>query len=109
MKIRPTFTESRLARRIVLLFVLCALLPVTVLAVISFYEVTSQLRQASQKRLAQATKNHGMLIVEHLEMLDSDLQVIANQIEDGRAITVTHVSQEHLNGLAVFGPDGRWL
>lgn len=99
MKLPATFLRSKVARRIVLLFVSCALLPVTVLAVVSFYEVSSQLREESQKRLTQASRSQGMAIYEHLEVLDSDLQVLSNQATE-------HIPQGHIKGLALFGSDG---
>jgi hypothetical protein len=50
-----TFT-SKVARRAFVLFVGCALLPVSVLAVISFRQVTAELHQQSERRLRQASK-----------------------------------------------------
>ncbi len=59
MNVRNTFLHSKVARRIVLLFISCALLPVTLLAILSYYEVSSQLREQSQKELTQASKRQG--------------------------------------------------
>jgi len=106
MKLPATFFRSKVARRIVLLFVSCALLPVTVLAILSFYEVSSQLRAESQTRLMQSSRSQGMAIYEHLEMLDSDLQVLSSQVQEGQPLATGHVPQGHLKGLALFGADG---
>jgi putative nucleotidyltransferase with HDIG domain len=70
MKIDWTFLRSRVARRIFTLFVLCALLPITALAVLSFNQVAKQLNQQSERRLRQATKAVGMSILERLTVLE---------------------------------------
>lgn len=74
-----TFLRSKVARRIFLLFVLCAMLPIGVLSVLSFREVSAQLRQMSQRRLMQATKAAGMSIAERLDFCEADLRQIAAQ------------------------------
>jgi len=79
-KIRATFFRSKVAQRIVVLFVSCALLPVTILAAVSFYEVSSQLHEDTERQLMRASKNHAMAIYERLELLDSDLQLLAAQL-----------------------------
>ena len=56
MKIDKTFLRSKVGRRIFLLFISCALLPITVLALLSFRHVTTQLNKQSQERLEQAAK-----------------------------------------------------
>ena len=53
MKVDRTFLRSKVARRIFLLFITCALLPVTILAILSFQHVTRQLREQSEERLFQ--------------------------------------------------------
>ncbi len=79
MKIDMTFLRSKVARRIFTLFVLCALLPIAVLAILSFRQVTKQLDQQSRIRLRQATKATGMALFERLLFLEGEmLQVAAN-------------------------------
>ena len=56
MKTSDKFLRSKVAHRVVLLFISCALLPVTILAVVSYFEVSQQLRELSQKELSQATR-----------------------------------------------------
>ena len=51
MKLDMTFLRSKVARRVFLLFVVCAMLPIFVLALISFRQVTEQLREQSRKQL----------------------------------------------------------
>jgi len=105
-KIRPTFLRSKVAQRIVVLFVSCALLPVTILAAVSFYEVSSQLHEDSQRQLMRAGKNQAMTIYERLELLDSDLQLLTAQLGEHRTPSANKVLYERFESVAVFGPDG---
>ncbi len=106
MNIANTFRHSKVARRIVLLFVSCALLPVTILAVISYFEVSAQLRQQSQKELAQASKRQGMAVYERLELLDSDLEVLSTRMQEQQALRKDPLLQGHFRGLALFSSNG---
>lgn len=76
MKISSTFLRSKVARRIFLLFVLCALFPIAILAIFSIREVTEQLTRESEARLLQATRAEGMSIYERLTLLEAELKVI---------------------------------
>ncbi|HSD52436.1 MAG TPA: HD domain-containing phosphohydrolase [Candidatus Methylomirabilis sp.] len=79
MKVDVTFLRSKVARRIFTLFVLCALLPIAILAILSFRQVTKQLDEQSRIRLRQATKATGMALFERLLFLEGEmLQVAAN-------------------------------
>jgi putative nucleotidyltransferase with HDIG domain len=105
-KIRTTFFRSKVAQRIVILFVSCALLPVTILTVVSFYEVSSQLREDNARQLMRASKNQAMAIYERIELLDSDLQLLTAQVSDRRTPAISKVLQDRFDSVTVFGPDG---
>lgn len=78
-RIRVDLLRSKVARRVFLLFILCALLPLGAMALFSFLQVRAELNTLSVRRLQQASKSAGMAVVERLSFLDSDLrQVIAN-------------------------------
>ena len=57
---------SRVARRTFVLFVTCALLPVSVLAILAFRQVTSELHEQSQRQLQQASKAVAMNLLQRL-------------------------------------------
>lgn len=80
MKFGFTFLNKKFARRILMLFVICALIPIAGLAFISFNQVTHQLKEQSQKRLHQASKAIGMEIFEHLSFLDLEMKGLAKNI-----------------------------
>jgi putative nucleotidyltransferase with HDIG domain len=73
---RNTFLRSRVARRIFLLFVSCALLPIAILAVVSFYQVSAQLHRESDEQLAQINKSVAMAIYQRLQMASAEMQVL---------------------------------
>jgi putative nucleotidyltransferase with HDIG domain len=102
MKIPATFLRSKVAHRIVLLFFACALLPVTLLMIVSFHEVASQLRQESQKRLTQASRGQGMEIFERLTMIESSLLVLSSESQqpDLKAL------EPRFQGLSAFTVNG---
>jgi putative nucleotidyltransferase with HDIG domain len=77
MKIDTTFLRSKVARRIFLQFILCALLPFGVLAVFSMREVTQQLTKESEARLLQSTRAQGMSVYERLTLLEAEMKLIA--------------------------------
>lgn len=74
MKKSFSFIHSRVARRIFVLFVICALLPVCVLALVSLQRFTSKLEEDSHKRLHQVGMNAGMAIHEGLNLLQTELE-----------------------------------
>ena len=83
MKIEPRFLRSKLGRRIVTLFVLCALLPIAGVAVVSFTQVRKQLDEQGKQRLEEASKSKGMEILERLELLELSLGMIAANLSGG--------------------------
>ena len=57
---------SRVARRTFVLFVSCALVPVTALAILAFRQVTSELHEQSQRQMQQASKAVAMILLQRL-------------------------------------------
>ena len=81
IQIDREFLTSRVARRVFLLVVFSALIPVSVMALISFFQVRGELRKRSDEALHHATKMAGMTLVERLQFLDADLERIAQYVE----------------------------
>jgi len=78
-----SFIHSRVARRIFSLFVVCALLPVCVLALLSLYRVSARLELDSHERLRQVGKNAGMTILEGMTLLQAELESMPIPPGDG--------------------------
>ena len=82
-----TFLRSKVARRIFLLFVLCALIPIAALAIVSFTLVTRQPNSESQDRLSQESKAQGMGIYERLRFVEAEMKLVgANLSADPGAV-----------------------
>ncbi len=77
------FLRSRVARRVFLLFVLCALLPMSLLAVLSFSHVTKQLERQALRRLHHECKAAGLTIIERLFFLETDLEMVISSLQSG--------------------------
>ena len=87
MKIEPTFLKSKVARRIFMLFILCALMPILALAIMSFSQVTKQLERQSQRRLHQSCKTLGMSIFERLSFLEQQLESLSFSFKTSSGIS----------------------
>lgn len=81
MKIEQAFLRSKVARRIFVLFILCALLPITILAIITYSNMTKLLHQQSQRELQQTSKSIGMAIFERLVLIESEMQMISSNLD----------------------------
>ncbi|MFW6325062.1 MAG: HAMP domain-containing protein, partial [Desulfovibrionales bacterium] len=73
-RIQFSSLRSKVGRRFFYLFVVCAILPLTILALISYYQVSGQLRDQATQRLEQLSKNQGMVIYERLLHLQKELE-----------------------------------
>ena len=82
-----TFLGSKFGRRLFLLFAGCALLPVLGLALISYLSVNRELVEQAEARLADTSKSVAMGIWERLAILDSELQIMAIQLETSARAT----------------------
>jgi len=114
MKIDKTFLRSKVARRIFLLFISCALLPITVLAVLSFRHVTKQLNKQSQERLEQATKAMSMHLFERLLFLEAGMEMVASNLGNGSSFQTPTVEirerlKERFEGLALVMDAGKTI
>lgn len=76
MKIQGSFFRSKVAQRIFFLFVLCALLPIITLSLISYTQVSTQLKNQNIRRLQNSAKAHGMSIYEKFLFSESNMQLI---------------------------------
>jgi hypothetical protein len=116
VKLRPTPLQSRFGRRLLLLFVGCAVVPIAVVAGVSYRHVTHQLRTQSESRLRQSNKALGLAIFERLLLLDATLKSIpprallplgGGQRAEQPASVVPPVRATRGNRPQGFGKDGR--
>ena len=112
--IKWSYLHSRVARRLFALFVLCALLPVSVLAAIAYFKVTHELQRQAYQRLRQTSKTAGLTVYERLTALDTDLQIILGHLYTELTVNLTDIPSAlqdriatRMVGLALFTDSGR--
>jgi len=104
---KPRFFRSRLVRRLLALFVVCAVLPILALAVGTLGQVSDQLEEQARVRLQRASKSAGMSLIGELNTLEAWTEV-------GAAIAAGRIHDEaiedhvrHLfRSLAIVSADG---
>jgi diguanylate cyclase (GGDEF)-like protein len=74
--LRSSLFQSRFGRRLLALFVGCALVPIGLLGFLSFRHMTRQLEHQSQTRLLQANKALARAVFERLLLLEATLKSI---------------------------------
>ena len=74
------FFNSKFARRIFLIFVIAAAIPVTVVALLSLDHVSAQLRDQSHEQSRQTSKSVGMELFRRLSMAADELEQVARQL-----------------------------
>ena len=74
-----------MARRIFGMFLLCAFLPVGVLAAVSYVRVVAELSNEGSRRLQIASKTIGLTVAERLHVLDTQLDILTSQVESDGA------------------------
>ncbi|MFO1372143.1 MAG: EAL domain-containing protein [Candidatus Competibacteraceae bacterium] len=77
MKIEMVFLRSKVARRIFLLFIISSLIPVTLLALLSFGQVNNLITKQQHEQLRQTSKNYGVALLERLLLLKMQIGWIA--------------------------------
>ena len=80
MKTGFSFFRSRVAKRIFISFLFCAMLPVAVFFIVSFFQVSNLLREQSMARLQNAAKTHGLSIFERFKSLETDLDLFRSKL-----------------------------
>jgi hypothetical protein len=80
MWIDRAFLTSKVARRIFFLFLLCALLPLVILAMVTSNAVDSQLSEQAVKRLNQNCKVKGLEIFNNLRALEAELTIFGSSV-----------------------------
>jgi HD-GYP domain-containing protein (c-di-GMP phosphodiesterase class II)/HAMP domain-containing protein len=113
-RIEYTILRSKVARRIFLIFVLCALLPLSIHAVISIYRVRNDLNNSMDRRLHQESKSEAMTVFERLVFLETDLDFVLLNLSHEYSKTLDSAVasyREHIDArfrsLALAEPDGR--
>lgn len=84
LQVKQSLFRSRVARRIFALFILWALIPLSVLAYISLSQVTRNLYSEANEKLREESKASGMTIVERMWLLETDLNIMSTSLHKGK-------------------------
>jgi hypothetical protein len=102
MKLETTFLRSKVARRIFFLFLGCALLPVIAVTLVSYLQVSGQLRQDSRQQLQWTAKTQGMAMYERLEVLDTEVEIATMSARAGHFPDLVNDYGDHFLGATVL-------
>ena len=72
------FLRTKVARRILGLFLICCLLPIATIGVLGYYQVSRELHGQSAERLRTNVKIASMAILERLTFLNANLRMLAS-------------------------------
>lgn len=94
-------------------FVIAALIPVFVLGVLSFHQVSQQLYQQSYDALQKSSKDYGLRFIDRLVLSESALRLLASRIErSSRGLRDQNLFrdqklQKQFNDLAIITANGQ--
>jgi len=104
------FARTRVARRIVLLFVVCAVLPIASLALVSYTSISAQLRERAGERLYRGSKASGLALMQRLQSLERELQVEArSHVMGGTPALAALPESPHFTSIIVVPADAAVL
>jgi diguanylate cyclase (GGDEF)-like protein len=109
MKVEGTFVRSRVARRILALFMLCAFVPALTLALLTLGQVRNLLREQAHAQLVHASKAYGLNVYERLLLVHRDLQQMAADLREGTGLggATPKMIPGTYASLSVVGPQAR--
>jgi putative nucleotidyltransferase with HDIG domain len=98
-----TFLQTRIARRVFGLFLLCAVVPTVTLAVSGYWLVSSEMRSQAGLQLAQASKISGTLLLARLHAADQPFSAIVPAAVEGRQDSTDGAPGSPFRRLSVLG------
>ncbi|MCD4687963.1 MAG: PAS domain S-box protein [Desulfuromonadaceae bacterium] len=81
IKKRLKIFNGKFARRLFILFICCAMLPIVVLSLVSLGRVSLQLKEQSGRQLRRAVKTHAIAIYDRLNLLEAQIDLICLHLE----------------------------
>jgi HD-GYP domain-containing protein (c-di-GMP phosphodiesterase class II)/HAMP domain-containing protein len=111
VRIDTRLFRSILARRFFTLFVVSALVPTAILAIVAYPYVSDQLFEQSSERLWRTAKTESLSVHERLLFLESQLDSVASMMTDvdwkhGIEASASARMNEMFDGLALAADDG---
>lgn len=79
--LRLSLIDNKVANRITVSFILAALIPIVLIGLLSFREVSGQLRDQAANALRKSSKDYAMGLIERFQLAKSALRLVANKVE----------------------------
>jgi HAMP domain-containing protein len=98
------YLQTRVARRVFGLFLVCAVVPAVTLAASGYWLVTHELRSQAGVQLSLASKISGTLLLARLYAADEDVAVIRRAILNGTSVATAPAQMTHLRRAIVVRP-----
>jgi len=98
---RTSLVQSKVARRMLLLFVGCALLPMAAVALVVMTRGSARLEEESHRQLRRVAKARGLWMYERLQLLDSELELAGYQLRTDSTEAAASKAVLHFVSLAV--------
>ena len=99
MKIDLLFIKGKLAQRIFVQFVLCALIPILTMAIISFFQVKRELQKQGQRWLHEAARTLGTSIYDRMINVDKSLEILSLGLNLNPGDTTERVERKYIEHL----------
>jgi diguanylate cyclase (GGDEF)-like protein len=103
--------RSKVARRLLWMFLACAVVPIAILGGLTFHQVSSSLREQSRERLRQASKSAGVLILERLNAVRDFVRDAARGSHpaewNAATVPIRRDAPELVESATLVRPDGR--
>jgi PAS domain S-box-containing protein len=113
MKLDKIFFKSRFARRIIIIFICCTIIPLLALSVLSYKHITGDLKDQNFSQLKRLAKSIGVSIYERLLFLETEIQLISSRLSRGSGDNLTQIQLEkddtvpdRFSAMAVYAKNG---
>ncbi len=101
IRLNADVVKGRLARRMLGIFVLCAILPLAALTGISLITTRANLEAQAHERLHETTKAFGMSLLERLLFAETELRLLAREFARGEVVGPVHEYLDRFYGVAM--------
>ena len=116
MKFSQTPFQSRVARRLFMLFLFSSLIPILTLGYLSYNTFTNKLLEQTQDHLHKVSKSIGYTVIERLDFLQAKLDHIAHRYLTHRKsatantlFSLNEMDGQFFNALAIRSPSKKYI
>lgn len=74
------FSKNKVAKRLYLAFILATIIPVSILGIVSFYQVNGELQEQAFSDLRKSSKDYGLRLIDRFVVAESALKLLENRI-----------------------------